>query len=111
MQSLLEMSDLLKDCLEHFDIEYIKSYQFKEHTFSKFYNNKLGMEKLKREFSNYFKIGDLVNQDAAIITLTKLYNEFNINENVKKSTLLNLGVAKSKKVNGELYYEIINYPN
>ena len=111
MQSLLEMSDLLKDCLEYFTIEHIKGYNFKECHITKFYNNKLGMEKLKQEFSNYFKIGDLVNQDVAIITLAKLYNEFNINENVKKSTLLNLGVAKSKKVNGELYYEIINYPN
>ena len=104
MQSLLEMSDLLKDSLEYFDIEYIKSYNFKEHHILKFYNNKIFIKNLKSNLSKYGIIENaLIPLDSVIPLIEKIYSENGITAKVKKASINELCYNKQKMVDGIKY--------
>ena len=106
MQNLLEMSDLLKECLDYYSIDYIKSYNFKECTFSKFLKNKIGFDNLKSNLYNELKVGDLILDKDIIQIIKNLFTKYDIDEKVKKNTINSLCTIKLQHINGTKYIQI-----
>lgn len=106
MAYLLDMSDLLRDCLDHCTIENIKGYNFREKHFIKFVEEKVNLDNLLRNIKNEFKVGDLIKESDILSVVTNLYNKYNIKEKPKKAFLSKILNFKHRCIDSENYIDI-----
>lgn len=104
MQSLLEMSDLLRECLEYNSVEYLNTYKFSKKYFENYINNKNFIKNLKSNLSKYGIIENaLIPLDSVIPLIEKIYSENGITAKVKKTSINELCYNKQKMVDGIKY--------